>query len=188
MPMGEMVEGLEPDLDKKLAKEIFGIPSMSPEAVEGKDKMVIWYENLMSVIDSLVSCKFNSVWNLGLQGGLNFEDYAELLTAATGIEYDAQRLMEIGERIYRLEIAYNAREGLRREDFKIPPRFVKDEIPDGPSKGAKVDLKTVDKLLDSYFVLRGVDSQTAIPTRKGLEEVDLKSIADDLETHHLISK
>ncbi len=187
-PMAEMVEGMMPEIDGVLAKEIFGIPTMNPESTEGKEKMVRWYENLCSVIDSLGTCKFASVYQLGLKGGLDFGDYAKMLTQATGIDYDAERLFEIGERIYRLEMAYNVREGLRREDFKVPPRFTEDEIPSGPLKGAKLDLAKINQLLDAYFELRGFDPKTALPKRSGLEEVGLNWVADDLERRGLLAK
>jgi aldehyde:ferredoxin oxidoreductase len=35
-------------------------------------------------------------------------------------------------------------------------------------------------MLDDYYGLRGWDKETGIPTRKTLEELDLKDIADEL--------
>lgn len=188
MPVIECIEGMIPELREKLAKEVFGIPTLDPDSAEGKEKLVRWYENLCIVCDSVGNCKFNTAYLLGLEGGLNFEDYAKMLTTATGIEYDAEKLMKTAERIHRMERAYNAREGMRREHFRLPKRATDDPIPYGPRKGAVMDPKIIDKLLDSYFQLRGIDPVTALPTRKGLEEVDLQDVADDLEKRSLLGK
>ena len=182
----EFVEGMIPELDKEMAKKFFGASTMHPDSSEAKDKMVQWMENFAAVADSIGTCQGNSVW--ATLGKLGFEDYAKLLATITGVEYDAKRLMEVGERIYRLEMAYNAREGNRRNDFKIPRRFVEEPMPSGPLKGKVADQKLLDKLLDSYFQLRGFDPRTGLPTRKGLEDVGLKYVADDLEKRNLLAK
>ena len=61
-------------------------------------------------------------------------------------------------------------------------------MPSGPLKGKVADQKLLDKLLDSYFQLRGFDPRTGLPTRKGLEDVGLKYVADDLEKRNLLAK
>ncbi|MBW1838686.1 MAG: aldehyde ferredoxin oxidoreductase family protein [Deltaproteobacteria bacterium] len=186
MPIAEVVEGLIPEIDKELAPRVFGISTMHPESEEGKEKMVVWYENLCAVIDSIGLCKFTSDFMMGVNFGVSLDDMGRLLTHATGVEYDGEKLNSVGERIHRLERAYNAREGVRREQFKLPLRYREEKIPSGPKKGMVMDQETMDRLLDAYFTLRGVNPETAIPTRKGLEEVDLKYIADDLEKNGIL--
>jgi aldehyde:ferredoxin oxidoreductase len=186
-PNAEQGEGMLPKLSEKYAREYFDIPSLHPEATEGKDKVVIYMENLESMVDSVPGCLFNSVWGLGLRTGLNQDDYAKMLSAATGVEFDGDRVLRSGERIYRLEMAYNVREGLRREHFKMPERFLNDPIASGPLKGKVADATTMERLLDSYFQRRGFDPRTALPTRKGLEETGLADVAQDLEERGLLA-
>ena len=44
----------------------------------------------------------------------------------------------------------------------------------------------IKKTLDEYYDLRGWDKHTGVPTRKKLEELNLKYIADDLERRGVI--
>ena len=41
--------------------------------------------------------------------------------------------------------------------------------------------KQFEKMLDEYFAFRGWDLRTGIPTRKTLESLDLRDVADELE-------
>jgi len=184
----EYGEGMVPKLAERRAREYFDIPSLAPEAVEGKDKVVIWAENFKVLIDSVPGCLFNSsMFGLGLKGGLNQDDYAKLLTAATGVEYDGEKLLKIGEKVYILEMVYDIREGLRREQFILPERFTKEPVPAGSWKGKMGNIEGIYKLLDSYFEKRGFDPKTALPTRKGLERVGLKEVATELQKRGLLS-
>lgn len=186
-PNAEQGEGMVPKLAEKYAREYFDIPTLHPTSYEGKDKVVIYMENLKTVIDSIPGCLFNGVWGLGLRGGLNQDDYAKILSTAVGVDFDGKKILETGERIYRLEMAYNVREGLRRERFKVPERFLKDPIPSGPQKGRVIDEQAMEKLLDSYFKRRQFDPKTALPTRKGLEVVGLEDVAQDLSRRGLLA-
>ena len=187
MPFSESVEGMMPEVDKMVAP-MFGIPTLHLSSYVGKEKILMPQENLYAVIDSIGTCKFHSIMTMGLKDGLNFEDYAKMLTPATGVNFDAGKLKEIGERIYRLEMAYNVREGRRRKDFRLPKRYTEEPVPTGPQKGRIADKKEMQKLIDRYLVARGFDPKTALPTRKGLEEVGLKYVADDLEKRNLLAK
>ena len=55
----------------------------------GKARIITIAEDSNAAIDSLVACKFSFF-------GASLEEYAELLTAATGVGYSPQRLKEIG--------------------------------------------------------------------------------------------
>ncbi len=187
MPGAEFFEGSYPDYDEPLAKKHFNLSTMHPDSPEGKEKLVVRQENMMAVANCVGMCTFfhECLSTLEYTVG-DLDDIAKVLTPATGVQYDAERLQEIGERLYRFQQAYNAREGVRRKDFKLPRRFTEEKIPDGPTKGRVMDPKTMDKVLDAYFLARGMDPETALPTRKGLEEVGLEYIADDFEKRKII--
>ena len=57
---------------------------------------------------------------------------------------------------------------------------VDEPLPEGPSKGAKLDRKTISGLLDEYYGLRGWDMASGNPTREKLDELGLGDVADDL--------
>ena len=54
-------------------------------------------------------------------------------------------------------------------------------IPEGSVAGWKIEREEWDALLDEYYDAHGWDKKTSYPTRKCLEELDLKHVADDLE-------
>ena len=130
----------------------------------------------------------SAAFGLGLKSGHNQDDYAKVYSAATGIECDGEELLSIGEKIYMLEIAYNIREGLKREHFVLPDRFTQDPIAAGKQKGKVADTELLEAALDRYFEARGIDPATVRPTREGLERVGLKDVADDLDIRGLLAK
>jgi aldehyde:ferredoxin oxidoreductase len=106
---------------------------------------------------------------------------SKLLYAATGIEEfrDPKYLWLVGERIFNLEKAINVREGIgTREYDTLPERILKEPVPRPPAKGQVFEL---DKLLDDYYGARGWDVKTGLPSRRKLEELGLRDVADTLE-------
>ncbi len=147
---------------------------------EYKHEAVIFFENMNAVVDSIGLCK-NPTWVQSEEcPGLN--EFAALLTAATGHEFTAEKLLSIGERIYNVERAYNAREGLTREDDTPPKKFFEEPI---DTKIKVLDRETFEKLKDKYYDARGWDVDTGRPLRKKLEELGLTYIADDLEDRNV---
>jgi aldehyde:ferredoxin oxidoreductase len=107
---------------------------------------------------------------------------AEMLSALVGREYTEEDLRIVGERIYNVEQAYNARCGLRREDDSIPERFFDKKTPTSENAKIKtVDRKKFEAMKDNYYRLRGWDLKTAIPTRERLEKLGLDDIAEDMD-------
>ena len=142
-----------------------------------KGAIIKYYEDMRAFQHSLEVCmkvfEFGDrdyVWNKGL---------AEAFSAITGINISGSDVMTIGERIINLERAFNIREGLTRKDDTLPDRFLKEPMPDGPSKGQVVNLNL---MLDEYYEARGWDKDSGFPTRQKLEQLGLKAVADELES------
>jgi len=133
-------------------------------ASEGKAALVILYQDLSALIDSLGLCIFTIF-------ALNPEHYARLLSTVTGEPLDGKGILGIGERIWNLERLFNLREGFTREDDTLPPRFSQETLPRGHSKNQVVDLEP---LLEEYYRLRGWDPE-GVPTGQKLEELGLKA-------------
>ena len=141
-----------------------------------KGMLVKDVEDLYAIVDSLITCKYGTMW----PPIFYFDDYAELLPALTGIKEfgSVKGLRIIAERIVNMKRAYNARLGLDRKDDTLPDRMLKDPMPDGPAKGKVVDLKP---MLDEYYRERGWDVRTGLQKRNTLERLGLKDVADELE-------
>jgi aldehyde:ferredoxin oxidoreductase len=156
------------------AEKLFGTSKAADRfATEGKAAMVKWFEEVRAFTDAIEACKF--ITRTGL---IWPEVQVEVLNAVTGLNLTAQDALIIGERIVNVEKAFNVREGMTRQDDSLPERFLKEPLPSGPSKGHVCRLE---EMLDEYYMLRGWDVKTGLPTRKKLEELNLVEIAEDLE-------
>ncbi|MEI7817173.1 MAG: aldehyde ferredoxin oxidoreductase family protein [Desulfuromonadales bacterium] len=117
----------------------------------GKARIISIAEDTNAAVDSLVACKFAFF-------GASLEEYAELLTAVTGIGYSPQRLKEIGKRIVLTERFYNCTNGFSRCDDMLPERF----FTEPGSSGDGIDIHPINRLrfeeeLDKYYRIRGLN-------------------------------
>jgi len=133
--------------------EVLGIPEQLDRlSYEGKAQWCKIFQDLTAVIDSMGLCLFTSF-------ALGAPQYAELLNAATGTEYTAEELLEVGERIYNVERMFNQAAGMDASDDTLPKRLTSTPIPNGPSAG---EVGEIDGMLEEYYKLRGWES--AFPT------------------------
>jgi aldehyde:ferredoxin oxidoreductase len=89
-------------------------------------------------------------------------------------------LIDIADRVYTLERAFNIREGESRSSDTLPVRFMTEPIPSGPAAGKCVPKETLDKLLDETYEKRGWDKVTGYPTRETLHRLGLDSLIADI--------
>ena len=175
--------GLPPELSEKY----FGNPDAGDRfSHKGKAPMVTYYNRICTLCDLLGVCKFHSRWSMPLDG-LTEEDYAKMTSAATGIDFTTEELMRIADRVYNLERAYNVRLGMTRKDDMLPEMYFKEPLNTGPMKGHIIEKEKFEEMLEEYYLYQGLDVETAIPTRKTLEELDLKEVADELEQRGILS-
>jgi aldehyde:ferredoxin oxidoreductase len=158
----------------KEAEKLFGTrEAVERLGVKGKGRLVKWSEEQRAVADSLEMCKFVVRTVL-----MPPKWAAKFFNAVTGLDFTAQQMMKVGERIVNVERAFNVRQGLTREDDTVSERFLKEPIPAGVAKGETLHLKP---MLEEYYEARGWDVETGIPKRQKLEKLGLRSIARDLE-------
>ena len=137
-----------------------------------RGKLLIGTENLYSVFDSIILCKF-------MRGAISLEEIAMLYTMTTGIHMSEFELLLAGERITNLEKAYNIREGATRADDYPPPRVFKDPIPDGVAKGHYIRKEEYEAMLDGYYAARGW-TREGIPTKAKLIDLGLEDLIKEL--------
>ena len=95
------------------------------------------------------------------------EQVFPLVEAVTG--FDTQTVMAASVRILTMRHVFNLREGLRPDDFKMPPRSVgvpPQEV--GPNAGGTVDNEA---LGDNFFAALGWDVATGRPAREVLQQL-----------------
>ena len=137
---------------------------------EFKGQMVYDVEHFYAVVDSLIICKYGTMYPLCYY----YPDFPAILYRLTGVEAfnDEENLQRIGKKICLLRRAFNQREGLSRKDDTLPDRFLYEPEEEGPAKGQVVNL---DVMLDDYYKLWGYDEDGLIRPETlvefGLEEV-----------------
>lgn len=151
--------------------EVFGVPKkVDPLSWEDKPRLVKYFEDIFTVIDAAGLCVFLSIRYL-FEPTYNVEPVriSRLMEYATGAGYDEETLLKAGERVYNLERMFLVRAGFSRADDTLPPRMLREPMPEGPAKGHVVEL---DQMLPEYYRLRGWD-ENGVPTPEKLAELGL---------------
>ncbi|MDT8271976.1 MAG: aldehyde ferredoxin oxidoreductase C-terminal domain-containing protein, partial [Desulfomonilia bacterium] len=127
-------------------------------------------QNNTVIGDSLVICRFIQERILGTR--LN-DAYLPLLQHITGWDITVDELEKIADRIYTLERVINVKRGVQRSSAMLPWRVMNEPIPDGPSQGRCCPRSELEKMLSTYYALRGWD-EDGIPTREKLRELGIE--------------
>ncbi|HEY55837.1 MAG TPA: aldehyde ferredoxin oxidoreductase family protein [Dehalococcoidia bacterium] len=96
----------------------------------------------------------------------------ELITAATGWDFTLEEGLKAGRRIQTLRQAFNIREGVSTDGWRLPKRL-EAAMPDGPAKDTKLDFKAMKE--NGYRAL-GWDPKTGKPLDSSLEGLELKEL------------
>lgn len=156
------------DLDLSLAFQ-----TRNPEQ---KGKLLRWFTITRCVVESLPSCVFLVRDTLGL----DMRPWWNLYKAATGIELDYPEFLLAGERLLNLDRAFNIREGFGRAEDRPPIRMATEDVPRFGYR--KLEPALFNGMLDEYYAANGWNIQTSAPTRKTLERLGLKDVADNLQS------
>ncbi|MFR9065486.1 MAG: aldehyde ferredoxin oxidoreductase C-terminal domain-containing protein, partial [[Clostridium] scindens] len=91
---------------------------------------------------------------------------AQYREAVGSDESDADILLK-GERVWNLEKKFNIAAGVEKDT--LPPRLLREHLPEGPAKGKVNDLYT---MLAEYYQVRGWDAE-GVPTPDKEKELGL---------------
>jgi aldehyde:ferredoxin oxidoreductase len=156
-------------ISPQVGDRIFNNPeSGDPGAYRGKGRLVAWTEGLKCVVDSLGLCYFVYGWyDLSLG---NPDELAELLYLATGLNVSGDELHRRGLACHTLERHFSyLHAGHSRQQDKLPERFFRSTVTDGPYQGAHLDHEQVEAMLDEYYAYLGWDIATGLPTPETLK-------------------
>ncbi len=144
-----------------ISPEVLGIPVQTdPLVTEGKAGLLKTFQDLTALCDSTGICLFTTF-------GIGLPEIAEQYRQAVGsTESDADILLK-GERVWNLEKQFNIAAGVEKDT--LPPRLLRDELPEGPAKGKVNELHT---MLKEYYAARGWDEE-GIPTPEKLSELSI---------------
>jgi aldehyde:ferredoxin oxidoreductase len=118
---------------------------------KGKGELTVIFQNVHAMTDCLDVCKFATFSE-------SLDTFAAQYSAFTGMDYTAEDLLKVGERVYNLERHYNNLIGFGEGSDYLPERFLK-EPSTGP--GSK----------DEYYQARGWENGV-VPEAK-LRELEI---------------
>lgn len=150
----------------------------SPHFTDYRAEIVRWHEDCYEITEALGFCVFTST----AAYGINPDNMARMYEAATGIPMSEDDLMLTGRRVCTLEKAFNVTRGATREHDNLPWRLMNEGAASGPLKGEMNSQEELDGMLDKYYDLHEWDRKTSWPTRATLEKLELKEVADFLES------
>ncbi len=148
------------------------------DQIEGKAAKVVELQHIRPLFDALGICRLQWV-----ELGFELYHYGEMFKAVTGVDYSWDDLLKVSERIFNLTRMFWVKHmpGFGRSWDYPPARMIEEETPTGPSKGKRIPLEDLDRLLDDYYTQRGW-SLDGIPTKETLEALGLGELAVALPT------
>lgn len=139
--------------------------SLTPEKV----RYALLTEYLYSCLDSVSVCQFvfGPAWHL-----YGPDHLVDLVRTVTGWDVTIEELMLVGERRLNMMRVFNAREGLTRDDDKLPKKMSK-ALKGGHSDGFKFTPQELETAKDTYYAFAGWDVATGTPTPEKLTDLGL---------------
>lgn len=138
------------------------------ESSKEKGAIAARWQNIRELHDSLLLCKFSPI--------TSNKEISKILNAITDWNFDSEKMIETGERIFNLKRAINCELGISSQDDKLPDILTK-PLPNGATADHSPDLDT---LLTGYYNERGWNSKSGKPSKEKLEELGLSKVAKEL--------
>ncbi len=135
-------------------------------------KLVEWQETMHYIDDCTGICAGLS--SFPIKPPYHINNLPQIISSATGYEYDKDSLWEAAKRVRNLVRAINIRRGLKKEEEKPPEDHWKKRFPEYE-----------EKLLEGYYEFKGWDKEGR-PKKETLEKLKLDFVAEDLEKRGLI--
>jgi aldehyde:ferredoxin oxidoreductase len=157
-----------------------GLPVEAGNALipEGKGAVVVFNERIHVLCDTITMCKFPTMVN---HTTIREEMFAQLLTTITGVDYTAEKLIKIADRINALQKSYNVMAGIGTRDNDIVARRMHED----PIETALplIPRENLEKMKDDYYACRSWHIGTGLPTVKSLMALDLGDVAEKIISH-----
>ncbi len=144
-----------------ISPEVLGIPmQLDPLVTEGKAATLKLFQDLTALVDATGICLFTTF-------GIGLPEIAAQYREAVGSNETDEEILLKGERIWNLEKMFNVAAGVEKDT--LPPRLLREALPEGPAKGKVNDLYT---MLNEYYAARGWTAE-GIPTAEKLAALSL---------------
>jgi aldehyde:ferredoxin oxidoreductase len=171
------VAAASPDKYGKRMADI-GLTDQQPEDIlnEAKVEFALKTQYAYSALDTADACQFvfGPSWQL-----LGMEELAGVISAVHGEEFTVADLMTLGARRLNMLRAFNAREGITREQDTLPKKLF-EPLEGGPSDGKFIDRDEFERALATYYEMAGWDPETGNPTAETLDGLGLGWLKPEL--------
>ena len=156
--------------DPAFKARLYGGPvSGAPNSYELKERAVRVCENMFGVGDAVGMCRFTTkLFNSPSLPG--YDDFAQQIANATGLELEPGDLERVGLNITGLERLINYRLGVRRSDDTLPERWFEEGVTAGPYRGERIDRAEFDAMLSRFYALSGL-TEEGIPAEPWRREL-----------------
>jgi aldehyde:ferredoxin oxidoreductase len=159
----------------RMAKLGLTDPQPSELLNEEKVHFALTTQYLYSCLSCLNVCNFvfGPSWQL-----YDTQELLEALQAVTGWEVTIPEMLEVGQRRLNLQRAFNAREGIGRDQDTLPSKLEK-ALKGGKTDGAVFTAQELEEAKNIYYDLAGWDQETGYPLQETLEKLDLNWLAEE---------
>ena len=137
-----------------------------PFTYEDKAPTLKFLQDATTVADMAGICMFHT---RGAPWAQQAAVLCPLIETVTGVGYDADEVLRIGEKVWNMERLFNLEAGITKADDTLPPRMLNEPIAEGPAKGQVHELNI---MMPEYYKARGWDVD-GVPTPRKLEELGL---------------
>jgi aldehyde:ferredoxin oxidoreductase len=135
--------------------------------------LVEWQETMHYIDDATGICAGLS--SFPLKPPYHIHNLPRIISSATGMDINEDRLWEIAKRNRNLLRAVNVRRGLRRKDERPPEDHWKKRFPEFEAK-----------VHDEYYKFKGWNNE-GIPTKETLDKLGLDYVSQDLEQRGILT-
>lgn len=168
----------KPAMDPELAAARFGTADVLNPFSYNKAAAANFCQDMYTIADCLEVCKFITEHVIF---GIDLDDMAAMFHAVTGVMMDAEELRTVATRVFTLERAFLAREGITKKDDFLQGKWTNGPVAGGIHSGAEIEPEKWEQMLEQYYLTRGWDIHTGIPTRETLHNLGLDDVGGDLE-------
>jgi len=166
---------------RRVIKDITGSEEYAyPHTTDKRAEIVRWHEDIYAASDCIGLCAFPTT----AQFWVSEYDIAEIFSAATGIEMDADMIMKAGRRIITMERIYNGILGHTRKDDVLPYRMMNEYQKGALHKNAINSREMLDLMKDEYFRLHSWDMETGLPTRDTMVYLGLEEFIEKASSYY----
>jgi aldehyde:ferredoxin oxidoreductase len=123
------------------------------DQIDGKAALFSEWEDRLALFDTLIVCRF-------YRDLYQWDELSEIIRGVTGLSLDAKDMRKVASTVIDETRRFNIREGLTREDDRLPKRFVTQALPES---GNLITEEQMRQLLDDYYEARGWDKDGVPP-------------------------